>query len=216
MPIFEKITGFRPLYFEKGPFSFYFCPFFLIFFPLQLAKGGALAPIAPPLYPPLPRSTLIWRKLPSMNTLVKAHCRHSPNFSTRLPHHTVAWLSLNAYPAPRSRTSAASWHDRAMFYFVFLFMAGTHILVTVALILPAVSRLVLTWMQVGCRHGYDSFSFIQLSLRKFWFDSAMTHNGFTKMIQISSWLKMDFWNLIQSDSWLKKLPEYFDSNQLKT
>ena len=34
--------------------------------------------------------------------------------------------------------------------------------------------------------------------------------------QISSRLKMDFWNVIQIDSLLKKLPEYFDSNQLKT
>ena len=37
-----------------------------------------------------------------------------------------------------------------------------------------------------------------------------------KLIQISSRLKMDFWSSIQIDSGLKKLPEYFDSNQLTT
>ena len=44
----------------------------------------------------------------------------------------------------------------------------------------------------------------------------MTHNGFTtlELIQISSRRKMDFGNLIQIDSRLKKLSEYFDSNQL--
>ena len=35
-----------------------------------------------------------------------------------------------------------------------------------------------------------------------------------ELIQISSRLKTDFGNLIQIDSRLKKLPEYFESNQL--
>ena len=58
---------------------------------------------------------------------------------------------------------------------------------------------------------------IQLSLRKFWFDS--THESqmvLQKLIQISSRLKMDFGNLIQIDSRLKKVPGYFHSTQLKT
>ena len=62
-------------------------------------------------------------------------------------------------------------------------------------------------------------------LNSFWFDSTqsqkafirlMTHNGFTRIDSISSRLKMDFWNLIEIDSWLKKLSECFDSNQLTT
>ena len=37
-----------------------------------------------------------------------------------------------------------------------------------------------------------------------------------ELVQISPWLKMDFWKLNQIDSRLKKLPEYFYSNQLTT
>ena len=44
----------------------------------------------------------------------------------------------------------------------------------------------------------------------------MTNNALQELIQISSWLKMDFWNVIQINSRLKKLPEQFDSNQLTT
>ena len=64
------------------------------------------------------------------------------------------------------------------------------------------------------RHGYDSFLFdsIQISLRKFWFDSWLTMAS-QELIQINSRIKTDFGTLIQIDSRLKKLPEYFDWNQ---
>ena len=51
------------------------------------------------------------------------------------------------------------------------------------------------------RHLYDSFFYsIQSGLRKHWFDS--THDSNPR-------LKMDYWNLFQIDSRLKKPPEFW-------
>ena len=55
----------------------------------------------------------------------------------------------------------------------------------------------------GADMGTTHFYSIQLSLRKFWFDSWLTM-ALQDLIQISSQLKMDFWNLIQIDSWLEQ------------
>ena len=68
------------------------------------------------------------------------------------------------------------------------------------------------------RHGYNSF---------FLFDTTQSQKVFIRLnswltmalqelIQISSRPKVAFWNLTQIDPRLKKLPEFFDSNQLKT
>ena len=53
---------------------------------------------------------------------------------------------------------------------------------------------------------FDSFFYsIQLSLRKLWFDSTnCSHRLYKNWIKISSRPKMDLWNLIQIDSWLKR------------
>ena len=66
-----------------------------------------------------------------------------------------------------------------------------------------------TWVRLIFFHS------IQLSPRKFQFESTHDSQWLYKT-WFKSNFKMDLWNLIQTDSWLKKLSGYFGSNQLTT
>ena len=67
---------------------------------------------------------------------------------------------------------------------------------------------------ISARHGYDlDFLFDSTQSPKVLIQLTM---ALQELIQISSRLKTDFRSLIQIDSRLKKLPEYFHSNQLTT
>ena len=88
-------------------------------------------------------------------------------------------------------------YDFAFFTSVFLMLENAILILKQSLVL-------------GPDMGTTQFDSIQLSLKKFWFDS--THD--------SQWLYKNWFksarDSIEIDSSLKKLPEYFDSNQLTT
>ena len=80
------------------------------------------------------------------------------------------------------------------------------------------SSISFTAIRIIRRQTWVRFNFLFDSAQSQSFDSPklMTHNGLTRIDSNQLTTQNDFWNLIQIDSLLKKLPEYFDSIQFTT